>query len=377
MTEQLDLFPETYEASRERFRTDLAAIQSLWPQAKLVKHTLSGDENLSIDWISSPALERNEKVFILTTGEHGIEGYVGSAMLQRFIEVFMPRLDPKNTGILFVHAINPWGMKNRRRVNANNVDLNRTFIWDANFDPTFNPGYDEINLHSNMPGRIEDLTTSNWIFYTEYAYLLATLGLKGYHHSLLLGQYRHPKGVYYGGTGYQEETQVLMGLYRQAMKDYDQFLHLDMHTGYGPRYQMSLVNSVHEKRTSPVFVERFDYPLVVAANPEEFYAVNGDMVDFVYEMWQHECPEKRIFSTAFEFGTLGDDLYGTLHSPRALNQENRAYWYGTRTEKILAQVKRDFEELFNPSAPAWKMKAVADGDRAFTGILKAEGYIRE
>ena len=125
------LFPESYETSRARFHDDLAQVQRFWPQARLFRHRLDGDEDLTIDWIYSDALEKNDKVFILTTGEHGVEGYVGSAVLQRFIDLYMPRFNPDNTGLLLVHTINPWGMKHKRRTNAKNVDLNRNFVWET------------------------------------------------------------------------------------------------------------------------------------------------------------------------------------------------------------------------------------------------------
>ncbi len=102
-----------------------------------------------------------------------------------------------------------------------------------------------------------------------------------------------------------------MDLYRQALQAYDQILHLDMHTGYGPRYQMSLVNSVLETTTSQEFVQKFDYPLVVAANREEFYAIRGDMIDYVYALRNGEFPGKKLYATSFEFGTLGDRLQRT------------------------------------------------------------------
>ena len=143
MKDTLALFPETYETSRKRFRQNLSVIQKRWGGATLSKQQIA-DDDLSIDWISADALERNEKVLIFTTGEHGVEGYVGSAMLQHLIDEYLPRLDPRTTGLLLVHSINPWGMKHHRRVNANNIDLNRNFLWDASFDPTFNPKYDSI-----------------------------------------------------------------------------------------------------------------------------------------------------------------------------------------------------------------------------------------
>ena len=74
MTETQALFPETYEASRERFRNNLPAIQVMWPQAKLFQYKLAGDEDLTIDWIYSTAAESNEKILLFTTGEHGVEG---------------------------------------------------------------------------------------------------------------------------------------------------------------------------------------------------------------------------------------------------------------------------------------------------------------
>jgi len=376
MNDILSLFPETYDASRERFRGNLSVIRQYWPAAKLSQHHIAGSEDLTIDWIQSVSLEANEKVLIMTTAEHGIEGYVGSAVQQRFIDKYLPRLDPRTTGLLLVHAINPWGMKYHRRVNPNNVDLNRTFVYDNSFDKSINTNYDHLLdiLKADQP--FKNLMLSNIGYYLKFAQKVLQMGWPVFKGAFLLGQYRHSDGLFYGGEGYQEETKVLIDLYRQTFKTYDQILHLDMHTGYGPRYQMSVVNSAHEKRSSKEFVEKFNYPLVVAANPQEFYAIQGDMIDYVYEMWQHEFPEKKLYATAFEFGTYGDGFKGKVGMPRAMSFENRLYWQSTDNDKLDAKVKYDFEELFNPSALEWKEKAVQDADQAFEGILEAEGVIR-
>lgn len=373
----LSLFPETYESSRERFRHNLSLVQKRWPQAELFHHRLPGDEDLTIDWVQSRAVETNQKVLIFTTAEHGVEGYVGSAMLQRFIEKYLPRLDPLTTGLLLVHAINPWGMKHHRRVNAGNIDLNRTFLWDQPFDPAFNPEYDFLNRYIQPEKPITNLTLGNFKFYIYLLWRALQKGWPALKHALLLGQYRYSRSLYYGGKEVPEETQTLMGLYRQAFQDYDQILQLDMHTGYGPRYQMSLVNSVMERSTSQELEKKFEYPLVVAMTPQEFYAVRGDMIDYVYALRQHEFPHKKLYATSFEFGTLGDDLRGQIGSPRAMVFENRLYWQGSANEKITARVKHDFEELFHPAADDWRVKAMADADRAFSGILKAECFIEE
>lgn len=369
------LFPESYEASRARFRENLPLIRESWPAAQLAQHALPGDEGLTIDWIHSPATQRNQRVFILTIGEHGIEGYVGSAMQQRFIEKYLPRLDAANTGLLFVHAINPWGMKHRRRTNANNVDLNRNFVYDpADLDPGFNPGSKKIDafLHPRRP--LRSFAWSQLPFGVRLLGNVIKMGLKDFRAIALLGQYHNPQGIHYGGTEIQEETRLLMNLYRQALRDYDQILHLDMHTGYGPRYQMSLVNSAFESGNSAEFERRFDYPLVVAANPEEFYAIRGDMVDYLYMLWQKEFPQKRLYANAFEYGTYGDSFRAALRSMRTMIFENRAFCQGAPGLRTQARVGRAIGELFAPEDDNWRAKAVADADQAFEGILKAEGF---
>ncbi len=68
---------------------------------------------------------------------------------------------------------------------------------------------------------------------------------------------------------------------------------------------------------------------------------------------------------------------GQIGSPRAMVLENRLHWQGAANEKMATQVKRDFEELFHPSASDWRTKAVADADQAFSGILRAEGFVEE
>jgi len=374
MSDILSLFPETYEASRARFRESLNLVQSHWPNAKLLHHRITGDEDLTIDWIISDGLETNEKVLIFTTAEHGIEGYVGSAMLQRFLDKFLSRLEPRITGLLLVHTINPWGMKYHRRVNRNNVDLNRTFVWDNSFDKGINPAYDNLLdiIQADRPFR--NLTLSNIIYYLKLVQKVLQMGWPAFKSASLLGQYRHPNGLFYGGEGYQEETKVLIDLYRQTFNAYKQILHLDMHTGYGPRYQMSLVNSVHENRSSREFEARFNYPLVVAATPQEFYAIQGDMIDFIYEMWKHDFPEKKLFATSFEFGTYGDKFKGRVGMQHAMSFENRLYWQGSDNKKLGAKVRENFDELFNPSSLNWRDKAIYDADQAFEGILKEEGY---
>lgn len=387
MTDINTLFPAGYEESRARFRQNLERVQRRWPSARLNQHRLTGDEDLTIDWLEAEPLEKSERLLLFTTGEHGIETYVGSAMLQLFVDEYLDRLDPKTTGLLLVHAINPWGMQQKRRVNRQNIDLNRTFIWSADgaaamagaagekpFDPAYNPDYGRLMFLLNPTERVESVPLADLAFAGKLLWGLLKVGLKNLMTASTVGQYTVPRGIYYGGTGIPEETGVVMELYRQGFRQYGQVVHLDMHTGYGPRYQMSVVTSELEARPSAELRQQFAYPLVVKANAAEFYSIRGDMIDYVYTLWRHEFPERRLFSTTFEFGTLGDTVYNHYHDLRTMVLENQMAHAGAASAAG-AQIRRDFDEMFFPSAADWSEKAVADMRQATEGVLRCEGLL--
>ena len=382
MVEVSTLFPQTYEESRARFRKDIDLVQRFWPDARLGSHCLvrTGDEPLTIDWIQAEGLRSKERLLLFTTGEHGVEGYVGSAMLQLFLEEFLPRLEPvrTGTGLLLVHAINPWGMQHKRRTNEGNVDLNRNFVWPTHsLGKSFNPDYERLDSFLNPAGPIGSLFWGNISFLLRLLRLAVSLGLQRFRHTMLLGQVRFPRGTYYGGESLQEETQVLMNLYRNHIREYEQIVHLDMHTGYGPRYQMSMVNSWMEPRKSKELERQFSYPLVVKTNPSEFYSIRGDMIDYVYALVHNEFPDKRLYATSFEFGTMGDSFFATLRSLRTMILENQMYWFGAKNRKVREHVEHDFQELFAPQEERWRAKALADVRQAFQGILRAEGFLSQ
>ncbi len=376
MDEIAVLFPASYESSRARFRENHARVQAYWPDARLGSHRLEGEDDLTIDWIWAEAPQRTKRMLILTAGEHGVETFVGSAMHQLFFKRYLPRLDPRSTGLLVVHTINPWGMVHLRRTNAHNVDLNRNFLLDPQeFDPAFNPAYAELDafLNPNRPA------TAGWLslagFLWRFLRILVRIGSRSFWERKRLGQYGYPRGLHYGGTSIQEETEVLLQLFRDAFERAPQILHLDMHTGYGPRFQMSLVNSALERRSSEEWVRRLGYPRVLAATGGEFYAMRGDMIDCIYALRDREYPDHRLYATAFEFGTLGHHFLAQVRDLRAMVRENQMHWHGAEKAGIRQDVQQEFLRLFAPSAARWRAKAVADADQAFRGILAAEGFI--
>lgn len=86
-------------------------------------------------------LHRNPHKFLLhISGTHGVEGYAGSAIQLSYLHSLATETKSvEGKGVMdlptlvFVHALNPYGFHHNRRVNEDNVDLNRNFLNESEF----------------------------------------------------------------------------------------------------------------------------------------------------------------------------------------------------------------------------------------------------
>ncbi|MCJ7734525.1 MAG: M14 family metallopeptidase [Anaerolineales bacterium] len=369
-------FPTSYQDSRKYFREQLESIKKIWPSARLDSHTISESEDLTIDWITADAVGSREKMILLTTGLHGVEGFVGAAMLDLFIQEYSSRLNPDTTGLLLVHVVNPWGMAHLRRVNSNNVDLNRNFLeTQEDFLVEYNLDYKKLDRTLNPVHPLRLIWWENIGFIRNVIVNLVRNGIKSLRGAVLLGQQSNPAGLYYAGNDYQAETIFLKNLIKRIFSSYEAVLHLDMHTGYGPSYQMSLMNSPAETRSSQKLVKDFQYPRILSADPEGFYSMQGDMIDWVYRLKDSFYPDVKHYAAAFEFGTYGAGILKEIKSLRTMIYENQVEFYGAVSEKVKSRIRREILEMYYPSADDWREKALLDCRQGLTGILSEEGYL--
>ncbi len=368
--------PASYEASRQYFRERLSTLHELWPNARLDKQILTAAQDLSIDLFRAEALQHSEKLLIITTGLHGIEGYIGSAILQLFIDEYLPRINPDTTGILLIHCLNPWGMSQWKRINPNNVDLNRNFI-SGSFSSAELVNNDYKPLLSFLcPDRpVGDLLTEKWIFASGLVKTVIRLGTLRLRQAALMGQYEYPSGIYFGGQSIQEETRVLMQLYLDSFMGYKRIIHLDIHSGYGPRDQMTVVTSPLDNRSALEIKQQYQLARVAGANPEEFYCMHGDMIDWEYELVRTKMPGSSIFAANFEFGTYGEAFLSEARSLRITILKNQENIYGG-SAATGDWIDREYRELYLPADPAWFEKARQDASQAFKGIFQSEGIMK-
>jgi hypothetical protein len=305
-----------------------------------------------------------------------VEAFVGNRLRMLFLDEFMEKLDPTNTGLYLVHAINPWGMKNQRRVTKQNVDMNRNFVLEEEyFQEEINPDYQLYDHILNPNRQLLPLWREITAVLGSVMGNLIHKGVTSLRNAVLQGQRFNPDGLYYSGTAYEPETRELIELFKDIFSKYQNALLIDIHTGYGPKYQMSIINSQEEAREAAQLVNEFDYPLIRKANPEEFYTMQGDMVDWLYKYRQASGLDGRFYGAAFEFGTIGESIHHEVISLWNMIFENQAYRHGSLKEETRRKVEKTLLEMYFPSEEKWREKALADCSQAFSGILRAEGYI--
>ena len=369
-----DAFHNTYDAVRTALQQRVAKLRAANVEVQVSEYAVDAEDDLYIDNIYLPATAARKNLIILTTGVHGMEGYIGSVMLDVFFEEIYPTLNTADTGVLVVANVNPYGMKYLRRYNENNVDLNRNFIldWDS-FDRASNKDYPEVKNFLQPEGKIGNALWHEVGFYGALAKEAVLKGADKVSDALLTGQYEYAQGVYYGGDGDEVSTAYLKGVFNNCLDgEYENLVHIDIHSGYGPRYNMVIFNSVYETMTEAQTKAAFGYDYVISHDSESFYATTGDTTDYFYRLAESKNTDKALFSTCFEFGTIGDSFVDSILSLKYTVDENRQYWYPTDNALTAEVVAEHYKELFYPTETAWREKTVEDFKTATQGVLKAK-----
>ena len=372
--EYAECFLTTYEEVREHLQARIDSLRKAGVTVEYEEYAVDAGDDLYIDNVYLPSSDKKTNLIVLTTGVHGMEGYIGSVMLDVFFEEIYPTIDTTNTGILIVANVNPYGMKYMRRYNENNVDLNRNFIedWD-NFDRTSNKDYPKVVEFLQPTGRIGNALWHEVGFYLSLAKEAIFTGAGTISDALLTGQYEYKYGVYYGGNGDEISTAYLKGVFADCISsEYENIVHVDIHSGYGPRYNMVIFNSVQDPTTEAEAKAMFGYDYIIATDSEDFYETFGDTTDYFYRLAKSSGTESTLYSTCFEFGTIGDGFIDSILSLKYTVDENRQHWYPSYSLITPEIVKQNYYELFYPTETEWRQKTIVDFKDAMLGVLGAK-----
>lgn len=323
-------FKETFEESRDSFLR-LANTSG----GELRSHKIS---DLAFESLYLPPSGKKEKLLILSSGIHGIEGHTGSALQRYFLENNFLNLKDANMGILILHGINAHGFKHNRRVSENNVDLNRNFDTTDELFKMKNDGYSRVSKFLN-PER----GYSRLMFYpTAISYILK-YGMENLRKAILKGQYEFPEGIFFGGKEFEPHVSLVQNEIMRVGEGFEKVLLVDLHTGYGQRGKLHLFGDRSPFIDQAFMDEVFRGQTVEYGQEKDFYVISGGFTVFLAKLFHQKS---KFAGVVYEFGTV--DSHKPLGSLDSLYR--------------MINEKKDpalFKEMFYPQSPEWR-KAVTE-----------------
>lgn len=343
-------FSPDYLASRARFRG--AALALGWRTDAWALHAEGPDgDPLTID-VAMIGDERPKRAVVVSSGLHGVEGFLGGAIQAALLEdVFGGFVPPAGTALVMLHALNPYGMAYLRRVNEDNVDLNRNFLVQGESFGGSPGAYAALDGLLNPPRAPRPLS----LFKVKAAAQIARYGLTSLKQAVAGGQYDYPLGLFYGGSGPTMTQRILRVQIPALFRDAERVVHVDFHSGLGkPASYKLLVDHARGTPGADALAAAFGADVVEPWEPEQgvSYAIRGGMGAWCKSI----VPQCNYDVLAAEFGTVG-----ILDVIEALHRENRAHHWAPSDAAVTRLAKSRLKDVFAPPDRAWRDTIVQRG----------------
>lgn len=354
--EILDYYSDNYNELRNKFLTATLLHRG---NIKSYRCPVNGpnDEALYIDAAyfgpNSP-----ETILVLGSGTHGVEGFAGSAIQNGLLRQDIVSTLPKHVALLMIHTINPYGVAHLRRVNEDNIDLNRNFLDHSKLHPS-NEGYEKLS--NAVTPSVLSLWNDAELLFKLISYTLFH-GTSELRFAISGGQYTHPEGLFYGGNTQVWSNEIINQIASRYLIKAKRVIIIDFHTGLGTYGNAEVI--IHVNRESPVYQRAKNWwgDLVKST-------VNGDSVSTLPHGTLKLGLEKiltnsEVTAVSLEFGTLSrrDVLW-------ALRSENWLHHYGGNNHPDSKRIKNDLLQAFYPSDKEWRIDIWRQGNEIVKKVL--------
>lgn len=345
----------TYADARQRF---LSAAQRAGATITSDMHPLIGreGEELAVD-VATLGPDDAATVLVVVSATHGVEGFAGSALQSWWLDERSST--PHDTRVVLIHGLNPYGFSWVRRVNEDNIDLNRNFI-DWSSAPA-NPDYDRL-AHLLVPESWSEETQEATS--TELLVLSAEHGFEWLQQSVTGGQYSQPRGVFYGGSKPAWSNEWLRTALPKLCGDATRVGIVDLHTGLGEWGHGELIT--HQAPGEPCYERGTAWWGEVRSNTtgeSVSAALSGDWLSTLDEL----LPDAEVTAAALEFGTV--DSITVLQSLRA---DAWLHGYGDPNGEGAGAIRAQVRAAFADDDPAWLATLIERFDtvanQAFTAL---------
>lgn len=368
------LFPATWAAGCESWKTELEALSAAYKQSLPVEirefpapgKTPDGQPLFTQSTWLGPA--DAPAVVVLIAGTHGIEGYAGTGVqcdLWRLLAAGQLAL-PAGVALLAINGLNPWGYAWNRRCDGEGIDVNRNFV-DFNQPLPANPGYDELReaFFVDDPAESAQRLKAFRSTYGQTAYEIAVSG----------GQFTDPLGPFYGGNGNSHSRRVIETLMADYSLQQRRLAVIDVHTGLGPYGHGEII--CDHPATSPGALAAKHWYGPSCTLPEQGESSSVPKLGLLDYAWHRIMGDDSCFVT-LEFGTLGTDSLFNI-----LLEENRG-WARRGTAVMPTETMSEQERLtlaarmaahFFPADSLWRETVLFRARQVITQAFNALGEV--
>ena len=353
-----DAFGKTYAEAREKF---VAAANARG--LELETHVLTGWDGAEGETLASDVARLGprgaERVVIVSSGTHGVEGFCGSGCQVHLLrdDLTVATAEKSGVAILFYHAVNPYGFSHVRRVNEDNVDLNRNFL-DFSQPLRRNDAYAEIHGFMLPPSWPPDDAARMALG----AYVQAR-GPAALQRALTGGQCDFADGMFYAGRAPTWSNATVRNVLREHLRDARRVAWIDIHTALGPWGHGEKIYAGRDdaptlKRTRAIF----------GADVTSFYdgsSASAEVSGIICHAALDEAPDVEYSGIGLEFGT--QPLEVVLDALRA------DHWGAAHPEAPAGQreaIRRRMREVFFDESPEWQAMVVGQSRVAALQAMK-------
>ncbi len=282
-------------------------------------------------------------VLVLGSGTHGVEGFCGSGIQTGLLREGIASRMKASQRLVMIHALNPFGFAYLRRVNEDNVDLNRNFV-DHSKPHALNPDYDAL-AHIIAPKSYWSLATGASLIRLRFYQVIH--GITALQAAISSGQYTHPQGLFYGGQFETWSNKTFRTIVQRKLSGADRVIFVDFHTGLGPHGHGEIMTN--DLPGSPAYERAITWWGERVKTTKTGEAVSADLRGAIKAALPDMLPRSEVTAVSLEFGTLS--LVKVL---RAMQAENWLHHHGARDHPRANVIKTEMRRAFYPDNKDWK-----------------------